>query len=159
MFNHLFLFQPGCWIGEGKIQLNAADDKMQFYTRWKTLFVDPDFQEFDATQEVQIVGHPDIMFNQFTFTQFDQKKFDVLLENQTWGQVQGVGQVDDKFIGWEFRHTGLGFEGYEYYELQEDGSYKMKAEYVSKDELRTTIEGKIWKQFAGTKSEMQEKSL
>ncbi|NBO24245.1 MAG: hypothetical protein EBU93_03295 [Chlamydiae bacterium] len=159
MFNHLFLFQPGCWIGEGKIQLNGFDDQLVFFTRWKTLHIDPDFREFEASQEVQIAGHTDMMFNHFLFTQFNQKKFEVILENQTWGEVKGVGMVDDKFIGWEFRDTELGFEGYEYYELQDDATYTMKAEYVSKDELRTLIEGKIWKQLAKTKSEMQEKQV
>ena len=159
MFNHLFLFQPGCWIGEGKIQLNAFEDQLTFFTRWRTLHIDPEYREFEASQEVQIAGHADMMFNHFLFTQFDNKKFEVVLENQTWGEVKGVGMVDDKFIGWEFRDTELGFEGYEYYELQDDSTYIMKAEYVSKDELRTTIEGKIWKQHAKTQSEMHEKSL
>jgi len=159
MFNHLFLFQPGCWIGEGKIQLNAFEDQLVFFTRWKSLHVDTEFREFEASQEVQIAGHADMMFNHFLFTQFHQKKFEVVLENQTWGEVKGIGMVDEKFIEWEFRDTELGFEGYEYYELLDDGTYVMKAEYVSKDELRTVIEGKIWKQLAKTKSEMQEKSL
>ncbi len=158
MFNHIFLFQPGCWIGEGKIQLNGFDEQMVFFTRWKMLHVDLDYVEFEASQEVQIAGHTDMMFNHFRFSGFDQKKFEVVLENQTWGEVKGVGVVDDRFIGWEFRHTDLGFEGYEYYQLQEDDTYAMKAEYVSKDDLRTLIEGKIWKQLAKTKEEVQEKS-
>jgi hypothetical protein len=158
MYNHLFLFKPGCWIGEGKIQLNAFEEQLTFFTRWKTIHIDADYREFESSQEVQIAGHSDLMFNHFLFTQFESKKFEVILENQTWGEVKGVGMVDDRFIGWEFRDTDLGFEGYEYYELKDDETYVMKAEFVSKDQLRTTIEGKIWKQLAKTESKVEEKS-
>lgn len=157
MTQHLFLFQPGCWIGEGKIQLNAFDEELIFFTRWKTLHLDRDFKQFEASQEVQIAGHSDLMFNQFWFNEFHAKRFEVTLENQTWGEVKGIGMLDDRFIGWEFRDLELGFEGYEYYELQEDDTYLMRAEFVSKDQLRTQIEGKIWKQLVKKENQIEEK--
>ena len=155
MDQHLFLFNPGCWIGEGKIELNALSDKLIYFMRWKALVVDPELNEFEATQEIQIAGHTDVMYNHFLFTNFDRDGFDVVLENQAWGEVIGRGQVDQKFIGWEFRKNDLGFEGFEFYELQEDGTYHTKAEFVTKEDLRTQIEGKIWKQMAPEKQESE----
>ncbi|MDN3504388.1 MAG: hypothetical protein P0S95_02285 [Rhabdochlamydiaceae bacterium] len=157
MFDHLFLFNPGCWIGEGKIQLNALEDELIYFMRWRSILIDNELQEFESTQEVQIAGHTDVMFNQFLFSNFDRGNFDVLLENQAWGEVCGRGQVDSKFIGWEFRKNELGFEGYEFYELQDDGTYITKAEFVTQEDLRTTIDGKIWKQHVPSKQEMKEK--
>jgi len=53
--------------------------------------------------------------------------------------------MDEKTVAWEFSNKELGFEGFEIYELQEDGNYITRGEYVSIDQLRTIIEGKIWK--------------
>jgi hypothetical protein len=47
-------------------------------------------------------------------------------------------------IAWEFRENDLNFEGFETYHLQEDGSYTMHAEYVTSDQFRTQIDGKLW---------------
>ena len=157
MANHLFLFNPGCWIGEGKIELSALADKMVYFMRWRSLVVDPDFKEFEATQEVQIAGHTDVMYNHFLLSNFDKGRFDLILDNQAWGEVCGHGMVDERFIGWEFKSNDLGFEGYEFYELQDDETYIMRAEFVTKDDLRTHIDGKIWKQLAPSKSEAKEK--
>lgn len=118
--------------------------------------IDHELMEFEATQEIQIAGHTDVMYNHFLFTNFDKKHFDVVLENQAWGEVSGRGMVDDRFIGWEFRKNDLGFEGYEFYELQDDETYHIKAEFITQEDLRTTIEGKIWKQLAPSKTEMKE---
>lgn len=146
MFGHSFIFKPGSWIGEGVIELSNVEEKLVFYTRWRSIPVDPDLIEFDSTQEIQISGQSDIMLNQYMFSSFDNKKFEVELENQAWGKVFGEGMMDDGFIGWEFRNNDLGFEGYEYYQLQDNGVYEMKGEYASQDEFRTLITGRIWKQ-------------
>lgn len=147
MFGHNFLFKPGNWIGEGSIELSNVEEKLVFYTRWRSLSADPDLMEIDSTQEIQVSGQSDIMLNQYLLSTFDTKRFDVELENQAWGKVYGEGMVDDGFIGWEFRNNDLGLEGYEYYQLQDDGSYEMKAEYASQDDFRTQITGRIWKQL------------
>ncbi|MBI5274124.1 MAG: hypothetical protein HY860_03610 [Chlamydiales bacterium] len=146
MFTHKFLFSGGNWIGEGSIQLSNVEEVLVFYTRWKSTTGDPDLLEVDATQEIQVAGHTDIMLNQYLFSNFDGKRFEVELENQAWGKVFGEGIIDDGFIGWEFRDNDLGFEGYEYYQLQQDGSCEMKGEYATGDEFKTLIQGKIWKQ-------------
>lgn len=157
MYDHLFIFNPGCWIGEGNINLNALSDKLIYFMRWRSVVVDLELTEFEATQEIQIAGHTDVMYNHFLFTNFDRKEFDVVLENQAWGEVTGRGMVDDHFIGWEFRKNDLGFEGFEFYELQEDDTYQIKAEFITQEDLRTNIEGKIWKQLAPSATEVQEK--
>jgi hypothetical protein len=146
MFGHKFLFSSGNWIGEGSIQLSNVEEKLVFYTRWRSASADPDILELDSTQEIQVAGHTDIMLNQYLFSSFEGKRFEVELENQAWGKVFGEGMVEEGFIGWEFRNNDLGFEGYEYYQLQSDGSYEMKAEYAKGDEFRTLIQGKVWKQ-------------
>jgi len=150
MLTHKFLFNTGCWIGEGKISLTDIEENLVFFTRWRSNHPDPDFIEFDSSQEIQIAGHSDIMYNQFFFTGFDKKHFEVEIENEAFGRVYGEGLVDDNFIGWEFRDNAVGFDGYEYYELQDDGTYKMRAEYATGEDFKTSIDGKIWKQLAKT---------
>jgi hypothetical protein len=60
------------------------------------------------------------------------------------GSVQGKGIIDAKTIAWEFRgHPD--FEGFEVYELQENGDFMLHAEYSSLDQIRTIIDGRIWK--------------
>jgi hypothetical protein len=73
--------------------------------------------------------------------------FLITLENVLLGSVNGKGLVDEKMIAWEFREdgSGTGFEGYEVYELQNDGTYIMRAEYSTDDQMRTIVQGNIWK--------------
>ncbi|MCI5052047.1 MAG: hypothetical protein MRY21_02790 [Simkaniaceae bacterium] len=152
MQGHKFLFTSGSWIGEGKITMNALEEELSFFTRWRSHHPDPDFIEFESTQEIQIAGHSDIMNNEYFFSDFVKGRFEVELENQAWGKVYGEGIIDENFIGWEFRGNDVGFEGYEYYQLQEDGSYRVKAEFSTGEDFHTTISGKIWKQLATTSS-------
>jgi hypothetical protein len=69
------------------------------------------------------------------------------LENELLGKVKGAGVIDEKTIAWEFHGTG-GLEGFEVYELQDNGDYMMHAEYSSPDQFRTIIDGRIWKKNA-----------
>ena len=88
------------------------------------------------------------MHNQFSFYDFADEQFKVQLENPTIGKVIGTGIYRPKLLAWEFRNNGMEFEGFEMYELLADGSYFMHAEYVSNEEFRTSIQGKIWKKAA-----------
>jgi hypothetical protein len=85
------------------------------------------------------------MRNELLFFDFTPKGFSVEMDNVNIGKVLGTGIFDEKMIGWEFRDNDLNFEGYETYTLQVDGSYHVHAEYVTSDQFRTQIEGKIWK--------------
>lgn len=144
---HLFIFEPGIWLGEGKVKLSISDEELHFFTRWN---VDKGkgSNKIPGTQEIEIKGIPDKMCNHFSFYNFGQKEFKIKLENQTVGEVIGEGIIRPESIAWEFRLNEIGFEGFEFYKLQEDGSYFMHAEYCTQEDLRTLIQGKIWKKTA-----------
>ena len=144
MFNHLFMFSSGLWLGEGKIVLNMVEEELFFSTKWT--IQEADFMgKIQGSQEVQIQGFPESMHNELSFYDFQGKAFCVEMENQNVGRITGVGFVDEKTIAWEFRNQDV-FEGFETYTLLEDGSYAMKGEYISSDQFRTQIEARIWLQ-------------
>jgi hypothetical protein len=143
MYNHPFILQPSAWIGEGKIILNMMDESLSFFTRWNVSHPDASGR-IECLQEVQIKGLSEVMLNQFLFYDLFHNNFTVDLENQALGRVQGKGVVNEKVIAWEFRVADLGFDGFEFYERQPDGSYLMRAEYSSSDQFRTIIQGKVW---------------
>ncbi len=143
MFNHSFIFSPGTWSGEGKILLNMVEEELIFNTRWAVQ--NKDFAgKVICAQDIQVQGLSESMRNELSFYNFENKSFSVDMENQNVGRIVGVGVYDDKMIGWEFRNNDMQFEGYETYNLQPDGSYHMKGEYVTSDQFRTQIEAKIW---------------
>ena len=143
MFQHTFIFSPGTWIGEGKITLNMVEEELFFNTNWSVQI--KDFGgKVACAQDIQIQGLSDVMRNELTFYNFEQKKFSIDMENQNVGRIVGTGIYDEKMIGWEFRSQDNSFEGFETYTLQPDGSYFMKGEYVTSDQFRTQIEAKIF---------------
>jgi hypothetical protein len=143
MFNHSFILQPKLWAGEGVISLNMVEEELTFYTKWN--ISEKDFAvKIQAVQEIQIAGISENMRNDLTFYDFTSKNFSVEMENMNIGRVVGAGVFDEKCIAWEFRENDLNFEGFETYYLQSDGSYKVHAEYVTSDQFRTQIDGKIW---------------
>lgn len=143
MNNHSFIFTPGMWNGEGSITLNMVDEELGFYTRWNIVEADPG--RIECIQEIQVKGLSDIMLNQFSFFDFTQNNFSIELENQALGRIKGSGLITDKVIAWEFRIPDIGFEGFEFYEKNPDESYLMRAEYATRDQFRTLIQGKLWK--------------
>ena len=145
MLGHQFLFKPGKWLGEGTIDLNMVKDELAFVTRWSVGYLD-DYGTIESAQQIQVKGLSENMNNQFLLSDIGGGQFNIELENQSMGKVVGKGLVTDKTIAWEFRLSELGFEGMELYQLQNDGSYKMHAEYTTDEEYRTVIDGHIWKQ-------------
>lgn len=143
MTTHQFIFQPGKWIGEGKIAFSASPEHIRFFTRW--VIEDPKKEGIDCLQEVEMQGTEPHMQNSFHFSQIKPTGFDVQLENEILGKVKGSGVIDAKTIAWEFHATTEGLEGFEVYELQDNGDYMLHAEYTSPDQLRTIIDGRIWK--------------
>jgi hypothetical protein len=154
---HDFIFAPSSWLGEGKIQLNMVDEELGFVTKWVVTDRDPT-GKIECVQEIQVKGLSDVMHNQFTFFNLSNNNFTVELENPALGRVSGNGIINDKVIGWEFRIPDLGFEGFEFYEKQEDGSYLMRAEYATADQFRTLIRGKVWLQ-PSVKEELDKEEL
>jgi hypothetical protein len=140
---HTFLFDSKPWIGEGVISLNMVEEDLNFFTKWSV--IEADFAgKIQSVQEIQISGISENMRNELTFFDFTDSKFSVEMENLNIGRVVGSGVFNDKMIAWEFRENDLNFEGFETYHLQEDGSYTMHAEYVTSDQFRTQIDGKLW---------------
>jgi hypothetical protein len=148
---HIFLFEPKAWIGEGLITLNMVEEELNFFTKWNIL--DRDFVgKISSVQEIQINGIAENMRNDLTFFDFTDKSFSVEMENLNIGKVVGKGVYDDNLIAWEFRENDLNFEGFETYHLQKDGSYIMHSEYVTSDQFRTQIDGRIWLPPLGSKN-------
>lgn len=143
---HHFIFNPGIWIGEGKITFSTSPESIHYYTKWI-------IEEFDkklgytCMQQVEMQGGEESVFNNLTFSDVTSDSFTVKLENELLTTVTGKGVMDLKTIAWEFR-TGADFEGFEVYELQDNGDYMMHAEYASPDQYRTIIDGRVWKKSA-----------
>jgi hypothetical protein len=141
---HPFIFTPDAWLGEGKIQLNMVEEELSFFTRWSITHPDG-LGRIECMQEIQVKGLAEVMINQFALFDLTPSGFSIELENQSLGKIIGKGIISENLIGWEFRNPEIGFEGFEFYEKQPDGSYLMRAEYASSDQFRTLIQGKVWK--------------
>ena len=140
---HRFLFEPGRWEGKGVITLNMVEEELKFTTNWTIL--EADFAgKIPSVQEIQIHGISESMRNELDFYDFTSTNFIVDMDNANIGKVQGKGVYDEKMVAWEFRNNPLNFEGFEAYHLQQDGSYRMHAEYVTSDQFRTEINGTIF---------------
>lgn len=136
-----FLFQPGVWIGEGKISFSGTSDIVRFFTRW---ILTPSQESINAMQEVELHNLQQTTRNRFTFFDFSEEHFKVEMENADMGIVTGKGNFTQTTLAWELR-SFPGSEGFEVYERQENGEYFFHADYVSCENFRTHIEGKLWK--------------
>jgi hypothetical protein len=143
---HTFLLAEKKWLGEGTIKLSGSDEELHFYTRWNLGKLDKG-GKIPAFQEVQIRGVEEAMHNQFVITDLTPTHFSIELENAALGKISGKGIIKNNLIAWEFRNKEIGFEGFEFYEKQEDGSYLMRAEYATPDHFRTMIRAKIWEKL------------
>lgn len=145
MKQHQFLLKAGTWLGQGNIQLNMVSEELGFFTRWNVSNIDGE-GKIECVQEIQVKGLSEVMHNAFLIRNFNEGEFAVDLENQALGKISGKGLISDKVIAWEFRVPEIGFEGFELYEIQEDQTYLMRAEYASSDQFRTLIQGRVWQQ-------------
>ena len=139
---HLFLLSPSTWVGKGIISFNMSVEKLTFSTTWNVKHKKDG--SISCKQEIDIDDIPDKMINQFEFSEIANNKFLVNLTNEILGNVDGKGIVDKEILAWEFRGSDLDFEGYEIFEKQGDLKYLTRAEFTSKDQMRTMIEGSIW---------------
>ena len=118
-----------------------AEDVLTFTVRWTILPIEE--KKIYFNQEISIDTFPEKMRNNFTLLPMPPNAFEILLENQIVGKVVGSGLITPATIAWEFRRKDQEFEGYEIYELQQDGSYKMRAEFSAGEGLRTQVSGTI----------------
>lgn len=140
---HTFILSPGVWEGSGIISFSMADDVLHFKTRWTVLPQEEGKIYF--SQLLDVNEYTDKMQNSFCISDLSQDKFHIQLENQLAGKVQGEGLISPQSIAWEFRRKDQEFEGFEIYERQEEGTYKMRAEFTAGEGLRTFVKGFIEK--------------
>lgn len=140
---HDFIFNPGRWVGEGRISFSSSRDHLRFYTSW-WIEKEEKSDVMRCQQQVEMQGAENVVCNQFLIEKISADKFKIQLENEMLGYVEGSGVIDSQTIAWEFRNNG-NTEGFEVYELQENGDYMLHAEYSSPDQFRTIIDGRIWK--------------
>ncbi|MBJ7450437.1 MAG: hypothetical protein JHC93_08790 [Parachlamydiales bacterium] len=138
-----FLFSPGIWLGQGAIVFSTTPEELKFYMRWTIRSTDEG--KIIGLQEIELSGVSEKMVNEYHFMPNNSDKFGVRLENDILGKIRGQGFSDDRIVAWEFRQSPAEFEGVEVYEKQEDGNYVTRAEYITSDQYRTTIRGKLWK--------------
>ena len=139
--DHAFIFTPGVWEGNGTITFSMAEDILDFKMSWTVLPLED--EKIFFTQEIDIDGFADKMRNHFCISHISGSEFEIELENNVVGKVIGKGVISPKVLAWEFRRKDQEFEGYEIYELQQDGSYKMRAEFTAGEGLRTQVQGFI----------------
>lgn len=143
---HAFMLEPGSWIGEGSVTFSASTKQLFFITKWRVYNDDePESEGIVCEQLVQTEGNDEPVHNTFQVHEVSPTRFAIALENEAVGQVLGRGIIDDKTIAWEFQDNPH-FQGYEVYELQEDGEYSFHAEYASDDSFRTIVDGRIRRQ-------------
>lgn len=141
---HSFLFTPGLWIGQGKITFSVSPDHLHFYTKW--LVETPSDGIILCRQEVETEGREWPLINTFNISKITEEGFSIDLSNDLLNHIPGKGVLDPKTIAWEFRGNP-DFEGFEVYELQDNGDYMLHAEFVSTENFRTIVDGRIWKKI------------
>lgn len=142
---HAFLFLPGRWIGEGKITFSTSSELIRFYTSWTIHPIEGN--KMECHQHVELQGCEEKINNKFFVYDVSEKGFKIELVNDLVGKACGTGVIDEKKIAWEF-HGQPHIEGFEVYELQENGDYMIHAEYCAADPLRTAIDARIWQKEA-----------
>lgn len=142
MLHHEFIFMPGRWVGGGKITFSVSPELVRFYTSWT--IEEQKGHAIHVLQRVEMQSLEEVVNNKFVVYDLEDKKFKIDLENDLIGNANGTGIIDEKTIAWEFRGN-TGVEGFEVYELQDNGDYMLHAEYSSAEQFRTIIDGRIWK--------------
>lgn len=143
MHGHQFIFSPGQWVGEGKISFSMSPSHLRFYTKWE-IVPGASAGAMHCQQQVEMEGGGDRVCNRFICSPLPPDAFALELRNEILGAVAGKGVVDAKTIAWEFRGNP-DFEGFEVYELQDNGDYMLHAEYATTDDFRTIVDGRIWR--------------
>ncbi len=137
-----WLYQPGIWLGRGTLSISAVTEVLGLSVRWT---VEPECESgIEALQEIEMQGDGTPLQNKYRFFDITADSFRIELKNEFIGKVLGVGIIDDKRFAWEFRDTGSGFEGVEVYERQSDDTYRFHANFLSQDQLKTSVEGVMW---------------
>lgn len=149
--NHLFIFQPGIWLGEGKITLSTSPSQVPFYTKWSVEAAKSGM--IIGEQQVEQRGESEKLYNRFVFSDITENAFHIELDNTLFGKVQGTGVIETESITWKYQRQFIAeeglviLEGLENYSLLNNGDYVFHAEYWSDESFRTLIDGRIWKKL------------
>lgn len=147
MTHHEFLFVPGRWVGQGKITFSNSNDLLRFYTSW--MLTPGNEGEMYCNQLVELQGVDEQILNSLKVYEITANDFKIDLESAPNGIAKGKGVIDLKTIAWEFHGTGS-IEGFEVYELQDNGDYMVHAEYSIAGLFSTCVDGRIWRKESGT---------
>lgn len=136
---HAFMFSPGNWQGDGTVVLNTSPESLPFHTEWAV--GDIEDEGIPCEQQVKLAAADQVIVNKLRIFAITKDSFSIELVNDMIQGVVGRGILDGTKIAWEFRDGD--FEGFEVYELLEDGKYKFHAEYLSSSsgQYRTIING------------------
>lgn len=137
-----FIDQLGVWLGRGTLSISAVAEVLGLAVRW-TVESASEGQIY-ALQEIEMKGEGTPLQNRYRFFDMTPESFRIELENEFVGKVLGTGVIDKKRFAWEFRDSGSGFEGVEVYEKQSDNTYRFCANFLSQDQLKTSVEGVMW---------------
>lgn len=85
MTAHEFILTSSTWLGEGKIELNMADEPLDFCTKWNIAKKD-ESGKIECIQEIQVKGLSEIMHNQFLFFDMGPGSFSLELDNPHLGK-------------------------------------------------------------------------
>jgi hypothetical protein len=139
---HAFIFEPGRWIGQGKITFSKSNDLIHFYTSWQ---IEPlEEGKIHCRQTVEMVEIEQVVINDYIIDFIQDNHFRIVREKEEAQVIAGKGVVDESSIAWEFRE-GDDVKGFEVYELVEQGDYMFHAEFLSIELFRTIVDGRIWK--------------
>lgn len=141
MDGHAFIFSPGYWLGEGKVTFSTSKEHIRFYTKW---MVEPaEDGLIVCSQQIEMQGAEEVLTNRYSFSNITKESCLITIDNDLVSSISGRCVIEPKTIAWEFRgHETM--EGYEVYQLQDNGDYMFHAEYSSHDQFRTIIDGRIW---------------
>lgn len=144
MYKHEFIFAPGRWVGGGKITFSTSPEVIRFYTSWA---IEHKNQLIYSVQRVEMHPLEAVINNNFIIYDIEPERFKIDLESELIHGSSGKGIIDAQTIAWEFHghENEEGIEGFEVYELQENGDYMFHAEYSSMEQFRTIVDGRIWK--------------
>lgn len=139
---HLFIFTPGCWEGEGKIEVPGAENLLSFKSRW--IILPKEGGEIHFLQEISLEGVAEKRRNRFSLEHVSKLRFNIVLESSLVGVASGRGKLTSKAIEWTIKSEEANFEGREIYTCQPDGSYKMKGTFSSGNGLESHISATLW---------------
>lgn len=141
MEDHLFVFTPGVWLGEGTIKFSYSQESFFYFTKW--IVEEERKGVINCRQIVEVSSLAHQIENRFCIRQMQGAGFEIGLSNEFLSNVLGSGVVKKHQISWQFAHTDI-LEGKEEYSKLAEDRYLMHASYCAQNTFSTLVDGKIW---------------